>query len=702
MDKQKRGRLGEMKTARWMLGFWIWAAAAAACGSNQGKDGSETGPTGETVTGSDDGTGTDTGSSESTDGTDGADPLFEETEALIEAVCAQLETDLLNLSLEEAFDNAAAFLEKQPLVSKVEHSLDAAGSVLFAAKFTNGMLFSIPMREVDAELLAAIKAAPRPDAVPPLVPLAMTELPVGKAAAFLDFQGFVYSKKFANLAAAHGYDAVHSPTASVEAFRNLNGNAIVYISSHGLYFEWEGEWYMLVVSDEKRTPERDIAFIKAGDFESVRVVLSRGVYVVPEEEIFVSEDTYYAVTDQFIQKYNGAFAKDSVVYVDTCFSHARKNLTTEAPMAKAFRSLGVNAYFGWTNSVSDPTSQNSSEYFFSRLFGDIPTSFNKMEQKTPPIRPSSLNETWTRLTALGYDKDQVGCCNAKLEWADYTFGTHDVMLVPEIAMQSVNVEVETKKHTLEILGTFGSSPGKVLRCEDGGDGKPTNCDELSVSKWREDAIEVDLDTSSSDDSGLIVVEVDGRKSNAMPLTQWNLAYKVTGVLDMPGPEIEIIVTARLLAEIVRQRNNPEQKPVDLLGNAVADFTVDSQVDWKAKGEFPESSTLYVYPEDLNQGTVQLSLDATRGFLGAASLAPAQKKVTISATAFLAVYREERDIDTGALIGAITLNLPVPMAFAMDLSDVYGEIPAGNATVGELSFDWQTITPSVPPSDKTQH
>ncbi len=688
---------------RIILGFLLlFGTTTFACSEDSG--GGDAGPDGDTDADSDGDADGDTDTDADTDTYSETDveTLFNETEAVIDAVCDQLETNLATSTLEEAFAAAAEYLRQQPVVESVEYSVDTKGRVLFAAEFTGGMVFNIPVKYVDSSFLATLKSSPEPDAKASNTPYGRMELPVGKSAAFLDYQGFVHSKKLVDLAKKHGYNAFHSPTGNVETFKGLNDYAIVYISSHGHYFEHKLKRYHIIVSDEKRTPERDFDFIEAGEFQNVRITLDRDVYIVKDEDIFVSEDTYYAVSNAFIHQYNGQFATDSIVYVDTCLSHARPNVKVQAPMAEAFRNLGVKAYFGWNHSVHDLTSQRNSQYMFSRLFGEIPSSFDQMTKKTPPIRPNGLNATWTALTAQNLQKDTVGDYGAVMEFADYNWGTHDVLLVPEVAMVSVNVDVKNEKHTLEILGDFGTVTGKALRCDADGDGKPTGCDTLNVSSWEIGKIVVELEIGGDDDSGLIVVEVDGRQSNPMPLTQWDMAYTVTGTLDNPGPELELKVTARVLAEIVRQRNTPDQKPYDPGGKTASGFTLDGEVDWKFWGEFIGLASKFVYPEDQNEGTQEVSINLKRGFVGTAKFTPGQSKVEITATAHLEAFQEERDLETDALIEAKFVPVSVPMIFEMSLEDHYGKIKSGNTSVGPLNIEWQEINPSQPPSDKTQH
>ena len=55
-------------------------------------------------------------------------------------------------------------------------------------------------------------------------------------------------------------------------------------------------------------------------------MLERAVYVVEDEDPYVSEDICYAVSRRYIQKYSGAFPAGSLSFADAWYSGTRSNL----------------------------------------------------------------------------------------------------------------------------------------------------------------------------------------------------------------------------------------------------------------------------------------------------------------------------------------------------------------------------------------
>ena len=405
--------------------------------------------------------------------------------------------------------------------------------------------------------------------------------------------------------------------------------------------------------------------------------------------------------------YSGDFGTDSLVYINACSSTKRQDTSVLPPMTTAFALHGVNAYLGWNNFVCDDAIERASEYLWSRLLGEVPAGFHFLdvpEPPEPPIRPYGLNASLMALEAKGWHKDTFKSLGTTLEIMDLNYGNHDIMLRPQISALYVDVDIEKQTHSLRVLGDFGHVSGTVHRCPIDVVPNPTQCPELSVDNWSNDEIEIEMDTKASEDNGYIVVVVDGRYSNPHPLTQWKARFTVNGSLGNPGPDVNVVIDARFLAEILRERPKPDDMPMDAFGVAVGECTLDSNVHWAFSGEFTDAHYRYEYPADhaTNNGDMSPKIDGDTGWNGAVTLNPGKVRASFQIIMILKAFYNKYDIQTNKLIDSQTIGVIIPV-HGDAVMTVYGDIKKG--VIQELPYlevKLDSITAETQPSQDIPH
>lgn len=641
---------------------------------------------------------------------DSGSTRYSEISAALVALRAKLRTDLVSMSIPEAFQAAAELMRGFPVVANVEVRLPASGApevdTGFSVEFANGISYGLALFPVTREELNRIldrqKAGPSPDK-PSIKPLSRG-MPARKTARFLGMDNALATARYEALARSNGYSASSTSTATVDDFRDLQQFAILYVNGHGCYFKEKDIWYFGLLTDEKRNEKRDQKYIDNGDFQALRVRLKDRVYIVENEDPLVPEDTEYAVTDQFIVHYSSAFGENSLVYIDSCCSARRSSQSVLPPMTTAFFLHGANAYLGWTSFVCVWAQNKAAEFLWSYLLGEIPDTFSWVEKETPPIRPFGMDPCMMALDDKGWTVDIYHEYGSTLEDMNQNLGTADLRLRPQIGDVSVTVDLEKKTHVLLIDGRFGEIQGTAHLCTL----LPTNCDAtqcptLNISDWSNHEIEVDLDENSTQDNGYVVVVVDGRASNPYPLTQWNATIKITGTQGNPGPDIELNIDARFLAGIVRERPRPDTDPMDVFGTGAGQFALDSQLSWKFSGEFVEGRYRYKYPSDKRNSGEEMgpSSDGETGWSGGVFLSPGDLNASFQIIAVLNAFYEKYNIGTGQLEEEKTIKMGIAVS-GETIMGLYGNIYEGIFAEAPLKAELKSITSNTNPSDHVPH
>jgi len=206
--------------------------------------------------------------------------------------------------------------------------------------------------------------------------------------------------------------------------------------------------------------------------------------------------THYAITDLFIDHYWGTFSDDSLVYLDAC------SAVTYDPIVESLAGRNASVVFGWNRVVTAGVQANTSRFIFDRLLGA-----NQFRPENPPQRAFDFRAVFAQHIGPGSGYGYCSRHGATLEFrpADGSFG----ILAPSIERMLIDEENEQ----LHIYGIFGEDKFDPNHRQVTVEGEP-----LAVNDWAGDLII--MDGFSPDKEGVIVVEVDKRKSNAVPITSW--------------------------------------------------------------------------------------------------------------------------------------------------------------------------------------
>ncbi|MBS2025871.1 MAG: hypothetical protein JST92_26005, partial [Deltaproteobacteria bacterium] len=219
--------------------------------------------------------------------------------------------------------------------------------------------------------------------------------------------------------------------------------------------------------------------------------------------------THYAITDNFVTKYQWSFADYPFIFVDAC--HSDQYGMANSLMARASK---VGTSFGWSDTVYTDAAARAPRFAFDRLLG------NSKAAPAPSTaqRPFDGSAVFRELHAVGAD---TSTANATVIVA--RSGAPPALRPSIMRMEVTERLSESPLHgptKLTLYGIFGDAQGTV---KVGGV-------ELPIQSWATDKIvATPADLPGPGFSGLVQVISNSRESNAVELTQWHgqLKYQIT-------------------------------------------------------------------------------------------------------------------------------------------------------------------------------
>jgi hypothetical protein len=374
------------------------------------------------------------------------------------------------------------------------------------------------------------------------------------------------------------------------------------------------------------------------------------------------------------------------------------NDTDGPPLCQAVSVLGVQNYLGWSQSVHVASSLRATNYLFAHLLGKITAEMDPVLPDGPPIRPSTLTDTWTALVARGWHRDERTSFHAQLELFDFSEGKDEALLRPSIAQMYVDVDPAERKQELRILGDFGEDPGRVFVCSDP-DNTSSGGTELIGLDWTKDTIVAPMPEGRD---GYVVVEAGGRRSNAHPLSKWDMEVSLSGNYDPGrGPNFEITMNAAWRAEFVAERAAPDQDPASVLGWATTMLGLDSTADFSFTGTFEDSRYIYEYrDEEPNVGSMDMGWDGADFFFGPVVIKPDQSNIVIQASLSREVLAMVTDKQNPGA-PPVPTNYTVAVMGYIDTTffPVSGEVADGETAI-PYNTTWTEAHPVSPPVEST--
>jgi hypothetical protein len=334
---------------------------------------------------------------------------------------------------------------------------------------------------------------------------------------------------------------VHPKIASIKNLEAVKGDAVFYIFTHGGGGaipnpppRIDSTFVMSLWTTDAVNPENERTYKAYLDDKRLAYMFSTFDTDKPE--------WHYGITGEFIKKHM-SFAENALIYIDAC--NGFRLLPTGTTFRNTVLDKAVNkkaTYIGWTMETNEFTASQASQFIFDRLLGANTTGpgATTIPKENPVQRPFDLDKIFSDLTKRGFHL----CANgATLKYQSRV--DDDILLTPTIE----RLEIFEQISTLQIIGSFGTVKGKVTV-----DGKEVT----QIIDWTPTVINCMIPETGAGSAGDVIVSVDDRESNAVPLTVWNV--KLNYASDDNGVRMEGTISLIIRADIHKRREIPGEAP----------------------------------------------------------------------------------------------------------------------------------------------
>lgn len=636
-----------------------------------------------------------------------ADPLSAETSAAIAESCEKINQLLMSQNISQAMQAAVPVMENHDCVNSVSCVEPPGGDPYLLAEFSNGMIFIINViREPGPRSTATGGEA----ATTSVSTLPFTEIsgksivkPSETSAKFFDLPELSTDVcLWMNFFEDAGYSWEYLSDWRVEDFRNLHQNSFNYVATHGTVFQHKNEdYFAFYIPNHTRNTDDDLTYIANGDFWDVAVTLSRGVYIVENEDPFVSEDTKYRVTNKYIEKYSSSFPDGSIFYADCCYSAEPNPYDEElVPLINTLLGMNVGQMLGWNAATWNDGAIRAANFLVGQMMGELSgLDLLGNEFSGQAFKPYSLLDSFTSLQHFFWHYSVPGEL--------ILYGNGETILRPSIKRLHVKVDPEAGgDDELTLLGNFGDRAGIIMVSEN--PDNPAGGTSLSWTDWEEDRIEINLDEETA---GYITVIVDGAPSNAFPLSRWEISnMQVNGTSPSGiGPDVDLEINASWRGEILDERDGILTDEGDTLmettwaepnpenSMTASGFSISSSCDYSFSGTFEDSRYRYEYPDGANQGSMPVTLNGMENYLGTVSLQPNEGKAIFNILLSREAFVQKTDKETG-ITTADEIFVSVGLIFETGM-DTEGNI-SSHEEVTPYQFTLPDIEPEFPPLPET--
>jgi hypothetical protein len=384
---------------------------------------------------------------------------------------------------------------------------------------------------------------------------------------------------------SQGYTPVPGADVTVDGLRNVRGDGVLYIASHGgaddelgtdmAFNIWTGT---TVLADCSLPPyslcpdpllKADLAMGRVGIFWAKN-------HIDPMTKEAVAEHNYAIFAAKFARYYWKDFSPNAFVYLDIC--DGQKGEPSVQEFKILLQELGVSLYAGWTDESNIGSGSKTTQLIFDRLLGadkfcpenGTPCAPGPAQSPAFPQRAFDYSQVTTDLGL------HVLGISFKAQLAFTSLGGSFGLLAPTISNMSVD-EYQGQSGQLTINGIFGQDPrpdGSVL----------VGNAPASITSWSADAIVVDLPASGTGSSGDVQVIVRDHKSNVATLTDWRGDQFVSTIAGNGS----LLLTARynlhFRADIRKYRPSIHVDPIEPTGFSAA--AIDSTGAFSASGLGP--------------------------------------------------------------------------------------------------------------------
>lgn len=372
--------------------------------------------------------------------------------------------------------------------------------------------------------------------------------------------------------------------ASVDSLRTVKGDGIFYIDTHGLTGVERGDKQVFgMVSGVSVYPDDPAAqAIWEEDWKEGRLAYTAGQYGTNR----------YFVSHKFVKHYM-SFADGAFVFINACSSEV------EPTFRQAFFDKGAAVFAGWTASVMDPTANIVAKFYFDRLLGrnqfhcGDPFGLSKgpsIPLESPKQRPFDFASLFHDMQTRGFDADQFLAggppCHFRVHWSDKVIPPHTALCPSLISVYLIPHDTEEE---LALTGQFGQGTPQVTV-----GGVPVKFKRWEA-KAKEDGMGMVVCSLPPGSAGDVVLTMDGRVSNPVPLTQWRVRFRFTQERINVTPPLKVTGTIDLhfRQDIHSFRVVPHEAVRTNSAQMLA--SLDSLVHWEfsGKGNFKDSPNVRV-------------------------------------------------------------------------------------------------------------
>lgn len=286
-----------------------------------------------------------------------------------------------------------------------------------------------------------------------------------------------------------GYtEPLGAPDASVDALKQVQGDGVFYMSSHGGFAGATDVEYAVWTTDE----------VNLSNDTRFKLDLDSG-YVI-KLCCDIEHSAHYGITSKFVQRYMG-FAPTSLVLFNACNSD-------EAGFKAACQAKNATVYAGWDKPINEFYMFDVVQYFFDRLLG-----VNQYQPEDPPQRPfyySLVTEDMHLQNRDISNSPHYGTSHFLCTPAFMVNSGTSLKLAPSILQVT---PIASPGTTMDIDGLFGSDQGTVV----------LGSTSLGIISWAPTKIRC----TAPENGGNLTVKVRGIKSNTTQLTQWHGQFDYT-------------------------------------------------------------------------------------------------------------------------------------------------------------------------------
>jgi len=491
--------------------------------------------------------------------------------------------------------------------------------------------------------------------------------------------------------ANHGYQVTNEEAVTVEKIISGWTNAgVVYWEAHmGSLPIKQGLEDMILLTDEVQTKARDAVLKPYVDKFEVGI---GGFSKYDANGKLEKVLPCYAITPTFIRRHV-TLKPNALVAMMGCTSG-------DSTVRDAFVVAKVGTFIG-NSAPAFGLMPNRYAMIFDRLLGTNATD----PKENPEERPYNMVAVQQWMQDKGYDQDPdivQGHARAQILWY-YKAGEEAYILRPTIYRILREANGPGQKFLKWLVeGDFGPDQGRATsRVEWAGVNQ-------EIEEWTPQYIKVKIPKTGTYPKGEMQVLTQGRKSNLVPLTHWNMpfTYTFTG-----KGTLKVVVTGHFVfrGDMRANRDMPEQA-LQTGAGVVLITLLDSKATLTASGTYKEGNTTYTWSGTRNLTGFDVDPPATNFMDFSGNFNKANFNIELGTVLASAMYKETKKTPTQTVtydvgFGFDGVKFPFTVAVTRGsyaiAQQTLPSTPLGHPFGVSATFVIGPVTPEFAPTSTTQ-